>query len=244
MMHEDPIAHRQKNANQTLWLSLLSFVLFAVATWASCTLFSRWIAITGAVLLLIPSITLQCTGGHRDLPSFCSLMLNSLANGLIVSVYYLHFHITVTLGTLLMGLLLPFVLLLCTYLFLGLIERGRSWLTVLQITAIFSALIGSVVKWVQTGSVIYSFTFFSTVFVLLYTIAYLVTLRRPELTVTGALSVGSYGVMGVLVVVVIALVSEGETFDGILEGIGDIIADCFPTRNGKPGHKKPPARFE
>ena len=48
---------------------------------------------------------------------------------------------------------------------------------------------------------------------------------------------GSYGIMGVLVVVVITLVSEGEAFDGILEGMGDIIAELFPTRNHKPKHK-------
>ena len=108
---------------------------------------------------------------------------------------------------------------------------------ILLILSYFVALIGSVVKWAQTGSVVYSFTFFSIIFVLIYTISYLITLRRPGLSVTGALSMGSYGIMGVLVVVVITLVSEGEAFDGILEGMGDIIAELFPTRNHKPKHK-------
>lgn len=236
-MNEDLFVIRQKNANLTLSLSLLSLVLFALTTWVSRAFFTTWIAVIGTVLLLIPSIILQFWNKHNEWPSFYSLILNSLANGLIVSIYYLHYDIAVRLGALLMGLLLPFVLLLCAYIILGLMEKRRTRLTVLLILSYFAALIGSVVKWAQTGSVVYSFTFFSIIFVLIYTISYLITLRHTELSVTGVLSMGSYGIMGVLVVVVIALVSEGEAFDGILEGMGDIIAELFPTRNHKPKHK-------
>lgn len=230
-MNEDQFVHRQEKANRILGLSLLSLGLFAPATWVSYTFLSRWNAVIGAVLLLIPSIILQFRDNRREYPSFISLVLNSLANGLIVSIYYLHYNKAVDHRTLLMGILFPAVVLLCAYIFSGLMQKRRTRLTLLLLPVNIALMIGSIVKWAQTGEVLYSFTFFSLIFSLIYTLTLLITLRRSELSVIGALSIGSYGIMGIIVVVVIALVTDGEVFDCVIEGIGDIMTDFFPSRS-------------
>ncbi len=238
-MNDDLFMKKQENAHRTLGLSLLSLGLFALAVWGSCILLSQLAAIIGAVFLFLPSLVLQFRKKQREVSSFISLVLNSVANGLIASVYYLHYRIAVDHGTVLTCLLLPAVLLLCAYILLGLLP-GRSFLpTLLLILSNVALMIASVVAWILIGGVLYSFTFFCTIFTLIYTLVFRFLLRHPRDSVMEALSIGSYGIMGIIVIVVVILVTDGEVFDGVIEGIGDLFADLLPSRSKKIKTHKP-----
>ncbi len=238
-MNDDLFMKKQVNANRTLGLSLLSLGLFALFLWGSCMLLSQLAAVIGAVLLFLSGLVMQFRKKKREFYSFIALILNSIANGLITSVYYRHYSIAVDRGTVLTCLLLPAVLLLCAYILLGLLPEKGPWPTLLLILANAALMIGSVVAWILIGGVLYSFTFFCTVFTLIYTFVFRFLLRHPEDSVMEVLSIGSYGIMGIIVIVVIILVTDGEVFDGVIEGICDMFADLLPSRSQKRKTPKP-----
>ena len=236
-MHEDLYTQRQGKANWALGLSLLSLLGFGLSAWLSCCFLSRDAAAVGAVLLMLPSIPLHWKGKKNKALYFYSFALNSIANGLIVAVYYLSFQIPLDIASVFLGLLVPAVLLLCAYLFFGVLQKARSRTTLLLLLSNFALMVGAVVKWVKDGSPVYSFCFFGLIFSLIYIIIYSVSLYRQNRCVHRDLSMGSYGIFAIIGIVVIVILSEGEALDCVFEGIGELISELIPGRSKKPKAK-------
>lgn len=227
-MHEEFIASKDERRNHALGLSLLSMVLFGVTLWLSCAFWGRLAAMIGSILLFIPSVVLICRSGREQDGCFTSLILNSVANGLIISVYYLSYHLQLS-WLHLPVLLLPVSMLVGVYFLVSCLKKAHVWVIIALILVHIALLVGAVVKWVQIGGASYSLCFFGLIFSFFYSIVLVITTYRADRPATKAVAVGSFGVLGIAAAVVILIVSEGEAFEGVFEGLCDLLSDMLPS---------------
>ncbi len=228
-MHEVSNAWKREKANRALILSILSLGLFGLSLWLTCFLSSTLDAIFGSVLLFIPSIVLQCKSEKKERYSLYSLILNSVANGLIVAIYYLKIQRVPELCDF-SALLLPGALVLLAYLLFGYLQKGRAWFCILLILLHIALMVGAVIRWIQFSNALYSLTFFSLIFSMIYTVVFAVSIHQPARSVLRGVSKGSFGILGILTIVVLFLITEGEGIDSVFEGLGELVSDILPDR--------------
>lgn len=234
-MNEMNCTMKKKNANRALVLSMVSLCLFGLSLCLSWVLSSVQYAVFLSVLLFIPSVVLLCKSEKKEKYSFGSLILNSLANGFVVSIYYMKIQKSPVLFDYLV-LLLPAALVLLAYLLFGYLRKGRLWYTLLLIILHCVLFAVTVVRWVRIGGVCYSLAFFGLIFSLLYGVVFALSLHRSDRTPTRAVAIGSFGILGLVAVIVILLVSDGEGIDGLFDGLGELIAEAFTSREKPQRH--------
>ena len=210
-------------------LSLLSLGLFGGALWLGHFLTSVMEAIIISVLLFIPSIVYMCKSNRKKKCAFYSLLLNSVANGFVVAIYYLKIQ-KFPLPEDYLALCLPMALLLISYLLFAYLKKGRSWLCVLLLLLHVVLLSFAVVRWVRRDAAFYSVLFFALIFSMIYCFVFALLSKRATRSVLLGIGKGSFGILGLVTCVVIFLVTEGEGIDGAFEFMGDMISDVLPDR--------------
>ncbi len=228
-MNEDFCTIKRKKANLAFVLSIFSICLFGLSLWLSRFLTSTLDAIFVSVLLFVPSVVLLCKSEKKEKYSIYSLILNSLANGSVVSIYYMKIQKTPVLCEYLV-LLLPLTLVLLAYLLFGFLQKGRQWFNLLLIVVHIALITATVIRWVRIGGTICSLTVFGLIFSVIYSIVFAVCLHKPSRPAIRATAIGSFGILGIVVVIVILLISDGEGIDGVFDGLGDLIGDALPSR--------------
>ena len=225
---------KQMRMRHSLGIAVFSLCLFGLSLLLCGLLTSTVYAIFVSVLLFVTSIVLQILADQREHFYRYSMILNSLANGSVVSIYYQKIQCVPSLSDF-CSLLLPLFLLILTYFLFRFLKRGSLWFALLILLLHIFLMVISVIGWVRSKGAFCSMAFFGLVFSMIYSVVLARIHRRPSRSILKSMSVGSFGILGIIIFVVFLLISEGEGFDGILEFFGDLVAEVMPRRK----HTKP-----
>lgn len=195
--------------------SAISLGVFILSTLISVNLFSKWYGIIASVILMVLAIPFHIAGRKFNVLYLIGFFINSIANGCSVSAYYVTKNISFTLYELLISALPALVILLLVYLSLQIYSKTKRFSISISIALISILMIITIIFWIKTNSVFFSFGFFSLLIALFYLGVFGISINHDERAVIRDVSYGSFGSFVMLTVIVIVILSEGCVLDGL-----------------------------
>lgn len=211
------------------FFSLLSLGLLIVSTLAGSSLCREWYGLIVGILLMLLAIPFHWRAKKNEIGYLISFLLNSVGSGFSVSAYYSSQNIPPEWHSMLLSAVFATGVLFLVYVMLQGFGKTKKVTVTVAVLLNLLLLIAAAVLWIGTGSVFFSFGFFSLWISLFYLCVFGITVGHDERSVLRDVSFGSFGSFIILTVVVIFILSEGDILDGLDLDIGG---------NGKNKHKK------
>lgn len=131
-----------------------------------------------------------------------------------MSAYYLCKHIPVHLTELLLGAPPAAGILLLSYAVLQVFIKTKKFAVLAAILVCVIFMIIDIILWIKTGSIFYSFGFFSLLLCSFYLCVFGLSVEHKEQPVLRDISFVSFGAFAILTAVVILILTEGSILDG------------------------------
>ncbi len=201
--------------------TIIAYITFAFSTVFAMSVCTEWYGlIVGAVLMML-AVPSHIFAKKHKLFYLLSYILNTVGSGFAASAYYLEKEHSVIPESLFLPILIPAAVSLVTYLLVRLLPTGRKFVLSIATLGAIAMLIAFAILWIRNGYEYYSFAFFNTVFTLFYVVTDAVTINEADREVIKDISFGSFGIFLIIAMVVLFIISEGELFEGLFEGIFD-----------------------
>lgn len=204
--------------------SYCCLVLFSlpVFTLLGCLLFESWHGIIYGCGLFVFAIVLHLQGNKSENFYKGSIFFTSVATGLSISAYYNVFAISFPLFTgFLSAAVAAGTLLFVFFLIVKTLTHPKSFLWLIGLCYLIFCIL-SVVYWVKTGWVFFSFLFFTLLCIGFYGFAAGASLETDTCNLR-YLSFAGFGSFAVITIVVVFIVliaaSEGDILDFGLSGL-------------------------
>lgn len=215
------------------FFTITAYILFAFSTVFAMSICTEWYGlIVGAVLMVLAVPVHIFAKKHKSL-YLISYILNTVGSGFAVSAYYLEKQYSIVPESLFLPMLIPATVSLFTYLLVRLFPKTKKFVLTIATLGTVIMLIAFAVLWIKKGYEYYSFAFFNTVFTLFYIVTTAVTISESDRLVIRDVSFGSFGIFLVIAMVVLFIISEGELFEGLFEGIFDFGSSSEDTTESK-----------
>lgn len=188
-------------------ISLLLLIPSALISTMLCDIYS---AIVFAVLLMICAIPFHCFAKKYNILYFISFLLNSIANGLSVSAYYIHTGQKLDILSMAIAIIPSIIILAIAVLMSNTFKLSKK-LTMIT-SCVFDAVltISTLVLWIIEKNIIFSFAFFACLVTLFYIMVMGISIDKDKRKVLRDISFGSFGSFVIVTVVVLAIISEGD----------------------------------
>ena len=213
------MTQQNKNILYTFLLATLALFIFSASTFLGIAIFEEWFGIIVGVAMMVAAIPLHNIAKNFKFLYFVSYLLNTVGCGFSASAYYLEEGATADLGEFFASTLIPALLLLiCAVVFVLVNKRNKRICTLFCVLDIALAAL-AVYYWITEGETFWSFLFFSAVMAFFYIIALRVVDNDEEFfgakgSFFRTVSFFSFGIFIIVTIIVAAVLSEGEIFDG------------------------------
>ena len=193
--------------------SVISLGLLIISTQFAVIICSKWFGLIIGIILMLLAIPLHLLARKRPFFYMFSFLLNFIGCGFSVSAYYLTKEWPIDLYTLLISAIPSGILLVLICLILQAFSKTKK--ATLSIAAIvnIALLAVAVIFWIITGKLFFSFGFFCLLISLFSICIFGITINHDERPVLRDISYGSFGAFVLLTVVVMAILSEGESLE-------------------------------
>lgn len=179
---------------------------------------NKWVITGLSVGILLLSIILFQMGKKNNFLYYISNSLNSFATGLVISIYYIHYDITLNMNSLLFVITSLFIVINV----ISIIPNSRIMKNKTKLKSFLIILTGYMVTiplWIIYDNPIYSLLFFLLHILYFYIIAIKIV-NSDNLLRT--ISLSTFGMFALVTYAVIIVVSEGEALEGVFSiGSGD-----------------------
>ncbi|MBQ8404319.1 MAG: hypothetical protein IJX55_07855 [Clostridia bacterium] len=212
---------RQKeNLIYTFLLGAAALFIFSVATFLGISIFEEYVGIVIGVALMLVALLFHNIAKRQISPYIISYLLNTVACGFSASSYYTAVETHPNLGEFIAATL-PVILLLfiCATVFCFTQTIFNGVLTIFCVLDIALALFAGY-NWIAEGDAFWSFLCFSSIVALFYIIALKsIASNSVKFRRKGAflriVSFYSFGIFIVVTLIVLAILSEGDSLDGL-----------------------------
>lgn len=214
MMPEKTIV--RKEASFCLFTCFLCLILALLTACTAVRLVpaDAWaVLIGGGFLLQVAAVILYAVTKRRK-RIFCiiGILLNTLGVGLAMGAHPIAAGFPLTAKTLLLCAV-PMAILLAAYLLILSFPHARKWFGIGSMICLIALIVWFAVLWSEKGAALYSFPLYGTVFVFFYAVT--LVPEADDLKTTGDyLFFSSLGALIVILLIVLAAVSEGDCCDG------------------------------
>lgn len=203
------------NKNTKTMIVFLFFIIclgiFIVSTHFAVIICSKWIGLLIGMAFMLLAIPMHILAKERPFLYVFSILSNSIGSGFSVSAYYLTKGISLNIFTMIYVSILAVVILGIVFLLLCRFTKKITFITAAIINILL--LIITLIYWIKTGELFFSFGFFSLLMVSLFIYVFFVTIDKIDQNVLRAISFGSFGAYIVLTIIVIAILTEGDILD-------------------------------
>lgn len=209
------LINKKEKSTVIFSFSVISLLLLIPSTVISAMIFDVYSAIIYAVVLMLCAIPFHCFAKKWNALYLISFLLNSIANGLSVSAYYIHTKQKLSIANMLLAIL-PFIAILAMTLLIYNVFKISKKCSIITSVAIDSLLATSaLVLWIVEENLILSFGFFSSLITLFYIMVMGISLNNTERKVLRDISFGSFGSFIIITIVVLCIISEGDALADI-----------------------------
>lgn len=213
------MTQQNKNILYTFLLATLALFIFSASAFFGMAIFEEWFGIIAGVIMMIAAIPIHNIAKKQKFFYFVTYLLNTVGCGFSVSAYYLFEGTTADLGEFFASTLpLVLLLLICAVVFVLVNKRNKRICTLFCVLDVVLAAF-AIYFWVTDGASFWSFLFYSAVMSFFYIIALKVVDNDEEFFGTKGsffrtVSFFSFGIFIIVTIIVAAVLSEGEIFDG------------------------------
>lgn len=206
----------RRQASLCFFTCLICFALALAVLCAAVRLVPEesWEApLAGGFLLQVAALILYAVA-RRGKRIFCAaaILLNTLGTGLIMAAHPTAAGFGLSAETLTFSAL-PMAVLLAAYILILLFPRARRWCGVGCMVLLLLLVVLLAVLWSENGAARYSIPLYCTVFVFFYSVT-LVPEAEDLKTAGDYLLFSSLGALVVILIIVLAVISEGDCCDG------------------------------
>lgn len=194
---------------------ILAIVIFVISSLIAVAHLGEYVGIICSIVLMIAAIPVHILGKKNNRFYLLSFLLNSVANGLSVSTYYLVKNKELELPDMLCAAVPATLILFVVYAVLSLFGKSK------KITLIIAGIINVALSvtlaflWIFYGYALWSFAFFCSMISFFYLLVFAFTVGHNERSTLRDISFGSFGAFIVISLVVIFILSEGDIIDGL-----------------------------
>jgi len=193
--------------------SIIALGILTISTQIATIVCTKWFGLVVGLVLMILAIPLHLLARKWSLFYVFSYLLNFIGSGFSVSAYYLTKELPVDIVTLFIATLMAVAILLFTYLMLQVFSVTKKAALIIATATNIVLLIVSVIYWIGTGNLFFSFGFFCLLVSLFSICVFGITLDHDERPVLRDISYGSFGSFVILSVVVMIILSEGDLLE-------------------------------
>ena len=189
--------------------------VFASSAAFGTSFFTEWLGILAGVLTMGAAIPCHLLGKKQKFLYFLSFLFNSVGCGFSASAYYTTEKINADLGELFAAALILAVFLFASSMLYCFTTEAftAACVTLCVLDALIAAF--AVYGWMTDGDAFFSFLFFSSLIALFYIFAMRKAAKEYDTCdIARTVSLHSFGIFILITVIVLALISEGEIFDG------------------------------
>ncbi len=215
------------------FFTITAYIVFAFSTIFAMSVCKEWYGLVVGAVLMVLAIPTHIFAKKHKILYLLSYILNTVGCGFAASAYYLEKQYSVVPESLFIPMLIPASVSLVTYLLVRFSPKIKKIVLTIATIGTIVMLIVFAVLWIRNGYAYYSFAFFNAVFTLFYVVTNAVTVSESYREVIRDISFGSFGIFLVIAMVVLFIISEGELFEGLFEGVFD-----FGTSDGTRQSKK------
>lgn len=215
------------------FFTIIAYILFAFSTIFANSVCKEWYGLIVGAVLMVLAVPAHIFAKKHKILYLLSYILNTVGSGFAASAYYLEKNHSVVPESLFLPMLIPATVSLVTYLLVRLFPNAKKFVLTIATIGTIAMLIAFAVLWIRKGYEFYSFAFFNTVFTLFYVVTDAVTVGEYDRNVIRDISFGSFGIFLIIAMVVLFIITEGELFEGLFEGVLD-----FGTSDGTRKSKK------
>lgn len=201
--------------------TIIAYMLFAFSTVFAISVCTEWYGLIVGAVLMVLAVPVHIFAKKHKLLYLLSYILNTVGSGFAASAYYLEKECSVVPESLLLPMLIPAAVSLITYLLVRFLPKIKKLVLAIATIGTIAMLIAFAVLWIKNGYEYYSFAFFNTVFTLFYVVTDAVTVGEYDRNVIRDISFGSFGIFLAIAMVVLFIISEGEIFEDLFEGVFD-----------------------
>ena len=192
----------------------LFLVLVAISTYAASLFVYEWLGIVIGCVIILLAIIPHRLGKINSAAYILSVAMNGVGTGFAISAYYIVREKPVSVPGLIFVSLISVAVYTLANLLISLFGKKKLFVMLFGI-AVGILLVLSVVFWIISGGFLYSFGFFSALLLLFFLSVTALTLLNTERLALRDLSFGAFGSFVVAVLVVVAILSEGDIVDGV-----------------------------
>jgi len=218
-----------QNKNKTLTISgfsIISLLLLIPSALIAVNLCDIYSAIVSAVILMIVAIPFHCIARKYNFLYLISFILNSVANSLSVSAYYIHTGKEPDIMSMATAVV-PSIIVLLTAVLVNNVFNAPKKCTMITSGIINAMLtISTLILWITKGNIVFSFAFFASIITLFYILVMGISVDHKERNVLRDISFGSFGSFVIVTVVVLFIISEGD----IVADLGSVTPDTPPNK--------------
>lgn len=215
------------------FFTIIAYMLFAFSTVFAISVCTEWYGLIVGAVLMVLAVPVHIFAKKHKLLYLLSYILNTVGSGFAASAYYLKKGHSVIAESLFLPMLIPAAVSLITYLLVRFLPKIKKLVLAIATIGTIAMLIAFAVLWIKNGYEYYSFAFFNTVFTLFYVVTDAVTIGEYDRNVIRDISFGSFGIFLAIAMVVLFIISEGEIFEGLFEGVFDFGSSDGATKSKK-----------
>lgn len=212
---------------RSLLLSILSIAIFVASVLLSNRIFQSTAALWLGIILMLIALATHFAGRRYKKCYLLSLCLNSVANGLAVSAYYLYTQIPLSSQSFLIGLSPAVLLLLLCYFCFGILQKGKALCCLFLLLSSLLLTVGSCILWVKTGSIYGSSGFFSSLFSMIYILCYIYLIYGKNPSAPKTFSAGSFGIFSIIGAIIAIIITDGDAMDMVIVCVEDLLSELF-----------------
>lgn len=213
------MTQQNKNIIYTFLLSAVALLIFATAATFGITLFEEWYGVIVGIVMMVIAIPIHNIAKNYKFLYIITFLLNTIGCGFSTASYYLVSGEASDYSQFLAATLPPMALaLICAIVFVIVNQRNKRICTLF--CALDIVIIGvAIYNWIIEGEAFWSFLFFAAVVMFFYIIALRVVDNDEEFFGTKGsfvrtVSFFSFGIFILVTLIVAALLSEGDDFNG------------------------------
>ena len=213
------MTQHNKNILYTFLFAAAAMFIFSFSAVLGADLFEEWFGIIFGAAFMIAAIPVHNIAKRHTFLYFVSYLLNTIGCGFSVSAYYAVSGDDYNIGDFTAAILPAIALLLiCAVVFVIVDRRNKRICFIFCVLDVILAAF-AVYNWVKEASAFWTFMFFATTVALFYIIALRVVDNDEEFFGTKGsfvrtVSFFSFGIFIIVTLIVVAILSEGEIFDG------------------------------
>lgn len=198
--------------------ALLSVVIMIASTYAADVLICgfenvAYVGLAISLFLMLLAIPFHSFAKQHNLGYVISWLLNAVGVGAAVATYYISTETSVQLYQLVFASIPSAALLVFVYLMLQVFSKTKKQTLLIATLLLLVFAVISVVEWIKTGSVMYSFRFFALLETAIELCVFGVTVNHDERSVLRDISFGGFGALIITVIVVAVILSEGDVVE-------------------------------